>query len=77
MSWHTLLSYYVYTYVDEKIRQANIGRKIDGRYEKIKETMKLKRWYNNGIVTKMFVPGFEEIGFYPGRAIKENNNVMA
>jgi hypothetical protein len=61
----------------EKIRQANIGRKDDGRYEKIKETMKLKRWYNNGVITKMFVPGTEEIGFLPGRAIKETRNVMA
>jgi hypothetical protein len=61
----------------EKIRQANIGRKNDGRYEKIKETMKLKRWYNNGVITKMLVPGTEEVGFFLGRAIKENNNVVA
>jgi hypothetical protein len=51
----------------EKIRQANIGRQPDGRYAKIGKTMKLKRWYTNGELTKMFIPGTETLGFYPGR----------
>lgn len=61
----------------EKIRQANLGRPDDGRYAKISETMKLKRWYNNGIVTRMFVPGTEECGFIPGRSMKDNKDVVA
>jgi hypothetical protein len=61
----------------EKIRNANLGRKNDGRYEKIGKTMSLKRWYNNGVTTKMFVPGMEEPEFYPGRALKENTYVLA
>jgi hypothetical protein len=53
----------------EKIRQANIGRKPDGRNEKISVTMSKKRWYTNGVMTKMFEPGTEMIGFTPGRKI--------
>jgi hypothetical protein len=36
-------------------------------YKKIGTTMSLKRWYNNGEISKMFVPGQELVGFYPGR----------
>lgn len=54
----------------EKIRQANLGRKRDNRYEKIGKTMSLKKWYNNGNITKMFVPGTELLGFVPGRKIE-------
>ena len=61
----------------EKIRQANLGRKDDGRNEKISQTMSLKRWYNNGKVSKMFMPGQEPAEFILGRKIKENNNVLA
>lgn len=61
----------------EKIRQANLGRLNDGRYEKIRKTMKLKKWYTDGNVTKMFIPGTEKIGFVPGRKIKDKNNVVA
>jgi len=53
----------------EKIRQANIGRKPDGRNEKISVTMSKKRWYTNGVMTKMFEPGTEMIGVTPGRKI--------
>ena len=57
----------------EKIRLANLGRKDDGRYKKISDTMKLKKWYSNGTITKMFVPGTEETGFYPGRILRSIN----
>jgi len=53
-----------------KIRLANLGRKDDGRNAKIRETMKLKRWYNNGQVTGMYIPGQEPAGYFPGRKIK-------
>jgi len=56
----------------EKIRQANLGRKPDGRHIKIAETMRRKRWYNNDKVTRMFEPGQELQGFVRGRTIKEN-----
>jgi hypothetical protein len=57
----------------EKIRLANLGRKDDGRYKKISDTMKLKKWYSDGTTTKMFVPGTEETGFYPGRILRSTN----
>jgi hypothetical protein len=53
-----------------KIRLANLGRKDDGRNAKIRETMKLKRWYNNGYQTGMYVPGQEPSGYILGRKIK-------
>ena len=53
----------------EKIRQANLGRKDDGRYNKIGKTMSLKRWYQNGTISRMFVPGQELPGFVSGRKI--------
>jgi len=61
----------------EKIRNANLGRKDDGRSIKIGYTMSLKRWYNDGKISKMFVPGKELEGFYPGRKLRNNINVMA
>lgn len=61
----------------EKIRLANLGRKPDGRNEKIGKTMSLKRWYSNGYETKMFVPGQELLGFTPGRKLKDTENVVA
>lgn len=51
----------------EKIRQANLGRKNDGRYSKVSETKSKQRWYTNGSETRMFVPGSELAGFAPGR----------
>lgn len=51
----------------EKIRQANIGRKDDGRYIKVSLTKSKQRWYTNGIITRMFILGTEESGFVPGR----------
>jgi hypothetical protein len=61
----------------EKIRQANLGRKDDGRHVKIGKTMSLKRWYNNGQISRMFVPGQELEGFYPGRSLRNIIHVMA
>ena len=51
----------------EKIRQAGIGRPRDGRYEKMGKTKSYQRWFNNGKITKMCVPGMEPTGFLPGR----------
>lgn len=51
----------------QKIRLANLGRPNDGRYLKIGLTKSKQRWYNNGIITKMFEPGKEFAGFLPGR----------
>jgi len=52
-----------------KIRLANLGRPNDGRYLKIGQTKSKQRWYNNGIITRMYVPGQEEPGFVAGRKI--------
>jgi len=51
----------------EKIRQANIGRTDDGRYEKMSKTKSKQRWYNNGIKSIMVIPGTEPHGFIEGR----------
>ena len=61
----------------EKIRQANLGRLDDGRYVKTGLTQSMKRWYNNGIITKMCVPGSEPDGFISGRKLGKKSNVMA
>lgn len=53
----------------EKIRQANIGRKDDGRYVKIAMTKSKQRWYTNGKTTIMVEPGTQPIGFFPGRKL--------
>lgn len=55
-----------------KKRLANIGRKDDGRNAKIRETMKLKKWYTNGNETKMYIPGEQPADFVPGRKVKVN-----
>lgn len=39
--------------------------------------MSLKRWYSNGLETRMFVPGKELPGFRPGRKLKDTENVVA
>lgn len=51
----------------EKIRLANLGRKDDGRAAKSAEKNKLLKWFNNGEVSKMFIPGHQPIGFQLGR----------
>ena len=57
----------------EKIRQANVGRKDDGRAEKSAEKNRLLRWFNNGEIAKMFKPGNEAHGFQPGRISSKKN----
>jgi hypothetical protein len=54
----------------EKIRQANLGRPRDSRYEKISLAKQKQKWYNNGIETRMFEPGKELNGFVLGRKLK-------
>jgi hypothetical protein len=61
----------------EKIRLANLGRPKDSRYEKISFTKSKQRWYSNGKISRMFEPGKELNGFYPGRKIGDNNNGLA
>lgn len=51
----------------EKIRQANLGRPRDDRYEKIGITKSKQRWFNNGTKSIMVIPGTEPKGFIPGR----------
>lgn len=51
----------------QKIRDANIGRKDDGRYVKIGKTKSEQRWFNNGINSIMVIPGQEPTGYSPGR----------
>lgn len=57
----------------EKIRQANLGRINDGRYEKVGKTKSNQRWYNNGKKSIMVIPGTEPFGFTPGRISWRNN----
>jgi hypothetical protein len=56
----------------EAIRNANIGRPRDGRYEKIGKTKSQQRWYTDGKITKMCVPGDEPSGFVLGRIIQKH-----
>jgi len=52
----------------EKIRQANLGRKNTlERNNKIKESMKNKRWYTNGIETIFCEIGKHPKNYRPGR----------
>jgi hypothetical protein len=53
----------------ENIRQANLGRKDDGRYVKVGATKRTQRWYTNGVITRMFKPGNEPAGFVLGRKV--------
>jgi len=55
----------------EKIRQANLGRKPDGRQLKGAIMTREYRWFNNGITTKMCKPGTEPSGFIRGRKLME------
>jgi len=61
----------------EKIRQANLGRKDDGRGAKAAEKNKLLKWFNNGKISKMFEPGKELTGFVLGRKIGVSHGRMA
>jgi hypothetical protein len=61
----------------EKIRQANLGRKDDGRYIKISQTMKNKRWYTDGTTCVFCEIGSAPSNFYAGRIIRKQKNVMA
>jgi hypothetical protein len=53
----------------EKIRQANLGRPDDGRYLKMAETLRRRKWYTNGKTTMMVEPGQQPKGFVPGRKL--------
>jgi len=54
---------------NEKIRQANLGRKDDGRHLKIAKAMAKKRWFTNGIKAKFCEPELVPEGFVPGRKL--------
>ena len=51
----------------EKIKLANLGRKDDGRAAKSAEKNRLLKWFNNGKIAKMFIPGNQPIEFQLGR----------
>jgi hypothetical protein len=53
----------------EKVRQANLGRKPDGRQLKGAIITREYKWFNNGISTKMCKPGTEPNGFVRGRKL--------
>lgn len=53
----------------ENIRKANLNRPRDDRYIKIGLSKSKQKWYNNGIITRMFEPGTELPGFIKGRKI--------
>jgi hypothetical protein len=53
----------------EKIRQANLGRKDDGRGKKAGLTKSKHKWYNNGVKTIMVEPGTEPFGYVLGRRV--------
>lgn len=57
----------------EKIKQANLGRKPDGRQLKGAIKTREYRWFNNGITTKMCKPGTEPNGYKQGRKLMEGN----
>lgn len=60
----------------EKIRLANLGRKDDGRAAKAAEKNKLLKWFNNGEVAKMFIPGTQPMGFQLGRGSLNKNKEL-
>ena len=51
----------------EAIRQANLGRPDDGRYEKIGLTKSKHKWYYKDEKTIMCEPGNQPEGYVPGR----------
>jgi inorganic triphosphatase YgiF len=62
----------------ENIRLANIGRLPDiERNNKIKETMKNKKWYNNGVNSVFCNPENKPENYVPGRIMRGKLNVMA
>lgn len=61
----------------EKIRQANLGRIDDGRYIKVSNTMKEKRWFTNGVESVFCQAGNQPLGFVPGRTLRRSKDVMA
>lgn len=60
----------------EKIRQANLGRVDDGRTAKIAEKNRLLRWFNNGEVSKMYIPGYQPQNFNSGRLSWKHTKVV-
>jgi hypothetical protein len=62
----------------EKNRQANLGRISDKtRNFKIKESMKIKRWYTDGKNSVFCEPGNQPKNYSPGRILRRKNHVMA
>jgi hypothetical protein len=59
----------------EKIRQANLGRVDDGRAAKAAEKNRLLKWFNNGDVSKMYIPGQQPQNFNPGRISWKHSKV--
>jgi hypothetical protein len=60
----------------EKIRQANLGRIDDGRAAKSAEKNRLLKWFNNGEVSKMYIPGQQPRNFNPGRISWKHTKVV-
>lgn len=57
----------------EKIKVANLGRPTDiKRNQKIKETMKKKKWFTNGLTSVFCEFNQKPFGFEPGRIIKKD-----
>lgn len=55
----------------EKIRQANLGRKNSvERNNKIKESMKNKRWFTDGTDSIFCEPGSQHSNYRPGRTMR-------
>jgi hypothetical protein len=51
----------------EAIRKANLGRKDDGRSKKISETLRSKKWFNNGHEQVFCKPENKPDGYVYGR----------
>jgi len=66
-----------------KEHAANIKKSMIGktytqeRCNKMGKTKSLQRWFNNGIVSRMCIPGQEPKDFTQGRSIRRVNNVLA
>lgn len=62
----------------EKIRQANLGRKDSKeRINKMKTTLKKKRWFTNGKSSVFCEPGNQPIDYIPGRILRKIINDVA